>query len=488
LKQAAGFYAELQGLLAGQADERSRRALGAAYIQLADLTDKIGGRKEALAVYRQALALRRELAAEPGAGVEARLDVARSLQGVGGVLEATKDKAGALAAYEEERDIAARLEAETPTDTVRSVLGLSYDRIAYLLHQLGKSEDALTTKGKALAILRPLAEAHPDVAEFQRNLARCYVNLGMIQWQAGRPMEAAESFQRAMPILQKLVDAHPAVPEFRQMLARNHQSLGVIQGQAGQAVESLKSCERSIALLQGLVEANRAVASFQFDLALTHANVGGTRLQLGQSSEARESYQHALPVAQKLVDANPTVVRFQMLLALIDNNLGRLLAREKQFPAGLASFDAGLAIRQKLVEAEPKNPQWTRDLGFSYGWRGAARLAAGQPALAAADLRHAVDVWSGNMGNEAATYFEIAKALALLAGLGGDAQSGVTAAEARAFGDRAVAALADAIKAGWRPAGLDDPKGPEFDALRHREDFKKLLAELAQQAPAKPKD
>jgi tetratricopeptide (TPR) repeat protein len=125
LKQAAGFYAELEGLLAGQADDRSRQALGAANFQLADLTDKIGDKKEALAVHRQALALRRELAAEPGADVEARLDVARSLQSVGEVLDATGDKAGALAAFEEARDIAARLEAEVPTNAVRSVLGQS---------------------------------------------------------------------------------------------------------------------------------------------------------------------------------------------------------------------------------------------------------------------------------------------------------------------------------------------------------------------------
>jgi hypothetical protein len=72
-----------------------------------------------------------------------------------------------------------------------------------------------------------------------------------------------------------------------------------------------------------------------------------------------------------------------------------------------------------------------------------------------------------------------------LAGLGTDAKSGVATAEAKAFANRSVAALADAIKAGWRPLGLDDPKEPDFDALRHREDFQKLLAELENKAPAR---
>jgi hypothetical protein len=39
------------------------------------------------------------------------------------------------------------------------------------------------------------------------------------------------------------------------------------------------------------------------------------------------------------------------------------------------------------------------------------------------------------------------------------------------------------MKAGWHPVGMDDPKGPYFDALRHREDFQKLLAELGKKVP-----
>ena len=52
LKEAAGFYADLEQLLAGQTDSKSRKALAAAYFQLGELTDKIGDKKEALAVHR----------------------------------------------------------------------------------------------------------------------------------------------------------------------------------------------------------------------------------------------------------------------------------------------------------------------------------------------------------------------------------------------------------------------------------------------------
>ena len=73
--------------------------------------------------------------------------------------------------------------------------------------------------------------------------------------------------------------------------------------------------------------------------------------------------------------------------------------------------------------------------------------------------------------------------LALLAGLGQDPKSGVTAAEAAAFADQAVATLRDAIGAG--SARREELKEPDFDPLRGREDFKKLVAELEKKAEPK---
>jgi hypothetical protein len=66
--------------------------------------------------------------------------------------------------------------------------------------------------------------------------------------------------------------------------------------------------------------------------------------------------------------------------------------------------------------------------------------------------------------------------MALLAGLAMDANSGVTKDEAKTFSDQAVAAVRDAIIAGWR--GLKELKEPDFEPLRERDDFKLLLTEL----------
>jgi hypothetical protein len=79
---------------------------------------------------------------------------------------------------------------------------------------------------------------------------------------------------------------------------------------------------------------------------------------------------------------------------------------------------------------------------------------------------------------------ERARALALLAGLAADAKSGAPSAEAARFADQAVAALRGAIAAGG--AQQEQLTEPDFDALRQRDDFQKLVQQLEAPQPKVP--
>ena len=97
LSGAADFYGKLERLLEGQADPQSRAALGRAYHALGKLTVTVGRTAEGVAVHRQGLAVRRELAGRPGADAGAVLDVARSLHDIGVTLTITGDSTGSAA-------------------------------------------------------------------------------------------------------------------------------------------------------------------------------------------------------------------------------------------------------------------------------------------------------------------------------------------------------------------------------------------------------
>jgi serine/threonine protein kinase/tetratricopeptide (TPR) repeat protein len=569
LKEAAGFYADLDKLLEGQTDAKSRRLLAEGYFQLGQLTAKIGSQPEALAVHRQALAVRRELAAAADADVETRLNVAQSLRAVGLLLRALGDRAGARAAHEEQRDITAALEAKSPTDTVRALLAQSHHNIGILLTEARQPAEALAAYQKAAAIRQQLIEANPAVPDYQRDLANSnnniaavlvqtrklvealavydktlairekladdnpantdfqgelaanYYSIGILRAQLGKPAEALAAHEKGLVIKQKLADANlavtdfqnslawshyhignlqsrlgklgealsahekartirekladanPAIPAFPNALAWSYHNIGVLQSQRGNLAEALAAHEKARAIRQKLADTNPTAPEFSNTLASSHQNIGWILARLGKTAEALAAHEKVLTIRQKLADANPTIPDFQSELAGSLYYTGRLLARLGRFDEALAALDRGQALFQKLADAHPDNATFTLRLGYSHAFRGAARARAGQFAEAAADLRKALDLWSRTRDPDAEDHFERARALAVLAGLGAEGKSGVSAAEAAAFADQAVAALQDALQAGWDNGA--ELKEPDFDPLRQRADFQKLV-------------
>jgi tetratricopeptide (TPR) repeat protein len=484
LGEAARFYEGLEKLLAGQTDAKSRKTLATAYFQLAGLTDTIGDRSEALANHRKALALRRELAAAEGADVETRLDVARSLGKVSFLLMYLGDNEGALVAGEEQRDLAGRLEADHPSDAVQFVLAHSHFRIGASHFYLGKPAEALRAFQKSLAIQQKLAGDNPTVAGYQIELAACHDALGGMLMETGKPEEARASHRKALAICQKLADDNPTVTEYQFELAGNYQNMGWTLLRMGKPLESAEASRKAVAGFKKLVADNPANTRCQAKLASSQNNVGRVLCQTGKLEEAKELHLNALASSRKLVEANPTVTDFQSTLAESHAQLGRVLARQKRSSEALIHIDAGLAIVLKLSEAEPKNTEYATFLADCHACRGWALVRSGQPSKAAADLRRAVELLGKVTVPDAQARFERSRVLALLAGLGGDAKSGVTTAEAAQFADQAVAALAAVVETGWAlPSELREP---DFDAVRGRADFQKLFAEVESKAEKVP--
>jgi tetratricopeptide (TPR) repeat protein len=273
-----------------------------------------------------------------------------------------------------------------------------------------------------------------------------------------------------------VADANPAVTSYQSQLAHSFNSIGILLSDTGKPADALASYEKARDILQKVADANPAVTSYQSQLAHSFNSIGILLSATGKPTEALASYEKARDIYQKLADANPAVTSYQRDLAKSNFNVGRLHAKEGRFVEAFALLDAGLAFCEKLVAANSKTVEYTTILGMSHAFRGWARVRVGQPERAANDLRKAVELWAKDPALTLEVRFEKFRALALLAKLGADAKSGVTVAEAKAFADQSVAALTDAIKGG--SSQLKELKEPDFDAIRDRADFKKLIAEL----------
>src|SRR5262249_7542255 len=157
------------------------------------------------------------------------------------------DPAGSLAALAEQRNLAGALEAESPTDAVRTELAQSHHGFGSLLRETGKPAEALTAFRKARDI-QQLADAHPAVTQFQSDLTTCHNLLGRPQARLQRFPEAFAALDKGLALRQKLADAPPPTPLYTTHLGYSHAYRGVANVRTGHPAATAAHLRRSLGL------------------------------------------------------------------------------------------------------------------------------------------------------------------------------------------------------------------------------------------------
>jgi len=438
LRGATDFYQRLEDLLEGQADRRSRAALGQAYHDIGELTAKIGSQREAMSTLKRALELRLALAAEPSSDAATKLEAGKSLIAVGDLQEATGESSGALASYEQARNLLEPLaQSDGESARYRAAVAKCLHGIGRVQYHTGHSAESLASHAQALAIRQRLADSRPDVTQFQSDLAVSYHDIARIHRASGHSTLALASFERARAIRQKLADANPSVTQFQSDLAQSHNHIGFLQHETGNLDLALASQEQARAINQKLADANPAVTLFEGDLAQTHQVIGSIQDQTGHPVEALASYERARAILQKLADLYPTLTLFQNRLAM------------------------------------------------SHSYVGLARQRAGRPAEAALEFRRAIAIMERLSSLQPGGYnlYNLACFRSSLSGIGAQPGSGLTADEVSSLGEQAVLTLRRSIAAGLRDVAFMR-RDTDLDPLRSRPDFQMLMMDLA--FPAEP--
>ena len=360
LRSASDFYGKLGALLGQETDIASRRALAQSNFELAELTGKVGRIEDALAAHRMVLAAREALAAEPGAGALAKVEVGNSLIAVAGLLQATGKTDGALASYRRSELLLAGVVGADPS--ARAALALCRSRLGWLLSSLGKYADALAAYKLARADQEALA-AGPEASNDARlDLAFTINRIGILLSSTGELAESEAEHRKALEILQKLADDNPAATEFRNRLANSHNVLGSLLSDTGKQSEAEAEYRKALAFFQNLADDNPAVTDFRNRLAFGHLGLGWLLSITGKPPEAEAEFRKALEIQQKLADDNPSVTEFRAHLAVSHNDLGWLLSHTGKPADGKAEYRKALEIQQKLLDDNPSVIDFRRDL------------------------------------------------------------------------------------------------------------------------------
>ncbi|HEV8072203.1 MAG TPA: serine/threonine-protein kinase [Planctomycetaceae bacterium] len=532
LKSAADFYGKLSALLGQETDAASRRALTDSNFALAELTSKVGGSENALKAHRAVLAARETLAAEPGADAHSKVDVGRSLTEVASLLASTGRSDDALAAYRRSESILAELVDSDPA--ARAALAACRSGIGQLLFTMNKKDEALAAFGKAradqemlslapaaspnirrdlgdtvgrIAFLRwfwsdlsgaeadyraavgiwlKLTEENPASTDFRYNLARNRFGLAGVLEFAGSLSESEAEYRMGLGMMRNLVDENPAVTQFRGGLTFGQGGLGKLLSETGRLTEAEVQYRAGLAIVQKVVEENPASVQFRRSLAIERHNLGTLLLQTARPEEAEVECRASVSIMQKLADDNPTVTVFRDTLPHCLKALGDVLRSRGRAAEAVELYERTIAVAEPEVRKYPTDPEYVYCLVVPLWRRGLARRDLGDLAGAVTDIRRALQLGKGLPQYYVRYVFERACSHAALAGLAERPGSGVSGLEGRAAATEAMKWLNRLAATGYRNVNELRIESA-FDALRGREDYRKLMAELELEiSPARP--
>jgi tetratricopeptide (TPR) repeat protein len=459
LEMAAVFYQEFVRQRGG--DPAVRAASARTFLRLAQLTGELGFReKEAIALYEQALAIFEQLHRDEPNDVATQEGLARTL----------------------------------------ASLGRAYRDISQLL----KAHEVLK---QALALQEGLAAKDPANAVYQGQLARTYYDLGLLYHSQGRSRAQVEPvLRKALSVLEKLAGKQPLSPSDRQTQGEIYYALGNVYHNSGALDEALTAYAQSLAVREKLAGEHPDVDAYDRDVAHSLAGLGAITFGLGRPKEARDYHKKALEIRERLVKLHPTITRYAADLGSSYRALGNQTQGKQKRQEKVEWFSKAIAVLEALLKREPRDFEARENLSVSYALRARAYIQLGRYSDALADWEHAeewnrgpnrsfrlgkgetlarLDRYQQAIATVApipqkklapAQQIELARVFTLSAqAVRRDTQlpAGQRDKLVEEYAGRAVALLAQAEGTGH---ALDRIKtDPDFDSLRGRKDFQKLL-------------
>jgi tetratricopeptide (TPR) repeat protein len=434
--------------------------------------------------YNKALKLLEPLAAGHPDVPSFRQELANVLQNLAVLYETTNRADKGTAYLHRSRDLRRRLaDAHPNVPGYRQDLAAAQLNLGVLWQKTNQAADAEACYRDAVERFAALAEDYPAVPDYRHLLAIASKNLGVLLGATPRPKDAEEALGRAVGLLRALKDEQPGVPIYRQELAQSLNELGILLARVGRDPEAEKVWGEVLPLQEVLTADFPKNAVYREELATYHRNLGSLHVQDVRLNQAEKEYLRAVDLLEDLAKADPDNAVYLQDLIVPYANLAALLSADvhtrdeaERCWKRLAELQGRLAAAERAaLDSDPANADCRRGLCDSLLGLAQALVELDDHAGAAAAVADLVKAAPPGWSEQTAA----AACLARCAGLAAkDEKLAASKREelARAYGDRAVELLRQAFAAGHKDVdALKNSK--DFDPLRSRDDFKRLVNE-----------
>ena len=307
--------------------------------------------------------LLKPLADGPPADADARRDLAGCLNNHGIQLLLTGDAAGCERSLLEARDLLGKMsEGERKQPTTRLELAKTEKNLGVLYRQIGRYPESEEQYRQALAALKELVLAEPDVPAYQKELGPAYINLAGLLADEGRDRfaDAQAVYDDAVGLCEGLGDKFSGVADYRHLLALACTGRGELSRRRGDADKARADLQRATELLAQL----RNRTSYRVDEVRAYNILGRIESQAARPDDARKAWEHALAVCEALPDEDRRGPEaggeiYRTCTALVGWYEPRVLqaTRAQKWADVAADMRTMIDLRRKRLEAFPSSPE-----------------------------------------------------------------------------------------------------------------------------------
>jgi len=429
-------------------------------------------------MYRDAIEHFLKLIADYPEKPEYPQELARTYLNLGTLLQATGHPGDAEKLYRLALDRRAELVAKfRDIPDYEFELGHAYFSLGTLLQADSRFPEAEKAYKKAIGILTPLTAQFPTAPDYRHTQALVYRNLGILFRDAKRLADEEHAWYQAAQILSKLADELPTVADYRHKLAAVSGDLGSAQARSNKLDAAEQSFRRAIALLEALEKEAPSVPQYWQDLFVQYSNLVNLLATVGaRNAEVAQIQRQLIAEEEKLANAFPKMPELQVNLALTLHDAAELAVKRNEPTTARDQLREAIRRLKTACKLSPKQTAYRQLLCAQYvslldvllQLDDHAGIAGAAQELAAV----AVDGWPD--------YPRVAGALAHSVQL---ADKDKKLAEPKrselkqVYGDLALKLLAHATAHGYQDAD-SLKRNADFDPVRNRDDFKKLLSEI----------
>ncbi|MBX3439089.1 MAG: tetratricopeptide repeat protein, partial [Planctomycetaceae bacterium] len=280
--------------------------------ELADMLHKLGvnlgdtrGHKFEEPVQRRAVALEEQLVAEFPGVVEYQRRLGKGYFHLAQVLQKLGRSDEARATIEKALGLQEKIATGLPNNvTYREELAESYQANADYMRLAGMGQLAKQEYMKSASLLEAIIVASPDVSDYRNKLANVYFWLNGL---SATPSEQEEWLQKAMDLQEVLATDYPSISDYQYDLLRSLMTLGLLLTTDDRVKEAESPLRRAVEIGEKLIAESPETHYYRTRLISSYTYLGDAYRKMGEPDQAEQAYRAAMRLYEDVVSHSPDI-------------------------------------------------------------------------------------------------------------------------------------------------------------------------------------